>query len=116
MKMHSFQHYSHAVEMTVHDSWITAKVKSALALADPTLGLHINVKTYAGRVILGGRVNSHKERDHAISLVRAVQGVAEIDASDLLTHVFKPGTFPEAPNAEENPETRPQSSTRLDDK
>ena len=116
MKMHSFQHYSHALEMTVHDSWLTTKVKSALAMADPTLGLHINVKTYAGRVILSGRVDTHKQCDQAIALARAVQGVAEIDASGLQTHVFKPGSFPEAPNAEESVENHAQSSEKLDDK
>ena len=45
MKNHSFQHYAHGLEMAVHDAWITAKVKSALAFSDPTLSLHINVKT-----------------------------------------------------------------------
>ncbi|MGV8918920.1 MAG: BON domain-containing protein [Pseudomonas sp.] len=115
MKVHSLQHYSHALELAVHDSWITGKVKSALALADPNLGLHINVKTLAGRVLLCGRVSTHKQREHAIALVRAVHGVAEIDASDLLTHVFKPGSFPDAPNAEEMRDNRPQSSSKSDD-
>jgi hypothetical protein len=51
MKIHSFQHYSHGLEMAVHDAWITAKVKSTLAFSDPTLGLHINVKTHAGIMV-----------------------------------------------------------------
>jgi len=34
----------------------------------------------------------------------------------LQTHVFTPGSFPEAPNAEESTERRPQSSTKMDDK
>jgi hyperosmotically inducible protein len=116
MKLHSFQHYSHDLEMAVHDAWITTKVKSALAFSEPTLSLHINVKTYAGRVVLSGRVNTHKQCDQAIGLARSVHGVTEVDASDLQTHVFTPGSFPEAPNAEESTERRPQSSTKMDDK
>jgi len=114
MKIQSLRHYSHGLEMAVHDSWVTTKVKSALALAEPTLGLHINVKTYAGRVVLSGRVNTHRECEQAVALVRAVQGVTEIDASNLLTHVFTPGSFPEAPNAEESREERSSSAKRDD--
>ncbi|VVN77123.1 BON domain-containing protein [Pseudomonas fluorescens] len=116
MKNHSFQHYSHDLEMAVHDTWVTAKVKSALAFAEPALGLHINVKTHAGVVALSGRVNTHRQCEKAIGLARSVHGVAEVDASDLQTHVFTPGSFPEAPNAEESTESRSQSSTRMDDK
>lgn len=116
MKMHSFQHYSHDVEMTVHDTWITAKVKSTLAFSDPALGLHVNVKTHAGVVALSGRVNTHRQCEQAIGLARSVQGVAEVDASGLQTHVFTPGSFPEAPNAEESAERRTQSSEKTDDK
>ncbi|VVO28254.1 BON domain-containing protein [Pseudomonas fluorescens] len=116
MKNHSFQHYSHDLEMAVHDAWITTKVKSALAFSDPSLSLHINVKTHAGVVALSGRVNTHRECEKAIGLARSVHGVTEIDASDLQTHVFTPGSFPEAPNAEESTESRPQSSTKMDDK
>jgi hyperosmotically inducible protein len=88
MKIHSFQHYSHGLEMAVHDAWITAKVKSALAFSDPTLSLHINVKTHAGIVGLSGRVNTHRQCEQAMGLARSVHGVAEVDASDLQTHVF----------------------------
>jgi hyperosmotically inducible protein len=116
MKNHSFQHYSHGLETAVHDAWITTRVKSALALAKPTLGLQIHVKTLEGTVALSGRVNTHKQCEQAVALTRSVPGVVEIDARELLTHVFKPGSLPEAPNAEESPEIRPQSSTKLDDK
>lgn len=115
MKLHSFQHYSHGLEMAIHDAWITTKVKSALAFAEPTRGLHINVKTHAGRVALSGRLNTHKQCEQAVSLTRAVQGVVDIDASDLLTHMFRPGSTPEAPNAEESSEYPSPSSTKKDD-
>ena len=116
MKLHSLQHYSHNLELAVHDAWITAKVKSALSIAEPSLGLHVNVKTYAGKVVLSGRVNTHRQCDQAIALARGVHGVADVDTSDLQTHVFMPGSFPEAPNAEESTEKRPQSSSQGDDK
>lgn len=116
MKIHSLQHYSHNLELAVHDAWITTKVKSALSIADPSLSMHINVKTYAGKVVLSGRVNTHRQCDQATALARAVHGVAEVDSSDLQTHVFMPGHFPEAPNAEESAEKRTQSSSQSDDK
>ena len=116
MKLHSFQHYSHGLETVVHDTWITARVKSALALAETTLGLNVHVKTHAGTVALSGRVNTHKQCERAVALARSVPGVVEVDARDLLTHVFTPGSTQQPPNAEEAPESRPQSSTRIDDK
>lgn len=116
MKLHSFQHYSHDLEMTVHDAWITTKVKSALAFSELTRSQHINVKTHAGTVTLSGRVKTHKQCEQAIVLARSVHGVMEIDASDLQTHMFMPGSFPEAPNAEESTEYRPPSSAKTDDK
>ncbi|MHC8339607.1 BON domain-containing protein [Pseudomonas sp. HLT2-19-2] len=116
MKLHSFQHYSQDLERGVHDTWITARVKSALAMAEPSFGLQIHVKTHGSTVALSGRVNTHKQCEQAVALARSVQGVVEVDARDLLTHVFTPGTFPEPPNAEESAESRPQSSTKTDDK
>ncbi|PQP00701.1 MULTISPECIES: BON domain-containing protein [Pseudomonas] len=116
MKLHSFQRYSHGLETVVHDAWITTRVKSALALAEPNLGLNVHVKTHAGTVALSGRVNTHRQCEQAVALARTVPGVVNIDASELLTHVFTPGSFPEAPNAEESAERRPQSSAKTDDK
>ncbi|MCU1749116.1 BON domain-containing protein [Pseudomonas sp. 6D_7.1_Bac1] len=117
MKTHSFQHYSHNLGMTVHDAWITTRVKSALAFSEPTLSLHVNVKTHAGTVALSGRVNTHKDCERVVELARSVTGVNEIDAKDLQTHVFTPGHLPEAPNAEESAEYRPPSSVeKKDDK
>jgi hyperosmotically inducible protein len=110
MKLHSFQHYSHGLETVVHDAWTTARVKSALALAETTLGLNVHVKTHAGTVALSGRVNTHRQCEQAVALARSVPGVVNIDASELLTHVFTPGHSPEAPNAEETTERRPPSS------
>jgi hyperosmotically inducible protein len=85
-------------------------------MAEPSLGLQIHVKTHGGTVALSGRVNTHKQCEQAVALTRSVQGVVDVDARDLLTHVFRPGSIPEPPNAEEAPERRPPSSTRIDDK
>ncbi|MHC8394361.1 BON domain-containing protein [Pseudomonas sp. LB3P93] len=114
MKLHSFQHYSHDLEAVMHDTWITARVKSALALAKPSLGLQIHVKTLGSTVTLSGRVNTHKQCEQAVALARTVPGVVEIDARELLTHVFTPGSVPTAPNAEETVERRPSSSDQDD--
>ena len=116
MKLHSFQHYTHGLETGVHDTWITARVKSALTRAEPGLALHIHVKTHAGTVALSGRVNTHRQCEQAVGLARSVQGVVDVDASGLLTHVFTPGSIPGAPSGEESTEYRPPSSTRPDDK
>ncbi|WP_166361735.1 BON domain-containing protein [Pseudomonas akapageensis] len=116
MKNQSFQHYSHDLGMVFHDTWITAKVKSALALSEPTRNLHITVKTHAGRVTLSGRVTTHKQCEQAISRAHSVHGVIDVDASDLQTHMITPGSFPEAPDAEESREYRSQSSGKPDDK
>ncbi|MVV50817.1 BON domain-containing protein [Pseudomonas sp. PB120] len=112
MKLQSFQHYSHRLETAAHDAWITTRVKSALALGEPSLGLQIHVKTLAGTVFLSGRVNTHKQCEQAVALARTVPGVNEIDARELLTHVFTPGSIPTAPDAEESVERR---SDKLDD-
>ncbi|WP_349571945.1 BON domain-containing protein [Azotobacter salinestris] len=68
---------------TVHDAWITANVKSSLALARETRGQDIHVKTHAGEVFLSGLVDSHRQRNQALQLARAVHGVARVDGSDL---------------------------------
>ncbi|MCY1272976.1 BON domain protein [compost metagenome] len=116
MKTHSFQHYSHDLGMAIHDTWITTKVKSALALAEPTRRLNIHVKTHAGMVALSGRVNTHKQCEQAIGTARSVHGVTDIDSSDLQTYMVSPGSFPEAPNAEESAEDLSRSSGKMDDR
>lgn len=116
MKMHSFQHYSHDLGMAVHDAWITAKVKSTLAFSEQTRSEHINVKTHAGMVALSGRVNTHKQCEQAIGTARSVHGVTDIDSSDLQTYMVSPGSFPEAPNAEESAEDLSRSSGKMDDR
>jgi len=92
MKLHSFEHYSHDLAMVAHDTLLTAKVKSALTKAEPIFGLHIHVKTHGGEVLLSGMVDTHRQSEQAVELARSVQGVIDVDASGLRTHVFKPGS------------------------
>ncbi|KJZ40247.1 BON domain-containing protein [Pseudomonas sp. B21-040] len=107
MKLRSFEQYSHHLESVAHDAWLTTRVKSVLAMDDPTLGLQIHVKTHAGTVALSGRVTTHRQCEKVVALTRSVQGVVDVDARELLTHVFTPGSFPEPPDAEERSERRP---------
>ncbi|MDQ0124090.1 hyperosmotically inducible protein [Pseudomonas lini] len=116
MKRHSFEHYSHNLEMIAHDAWITTRVKSALTMAKSGLGLHIHVKTHAGTVVLSGRVDTHRQCEQAVALARSINGVVDVDASGLQTHVFTPGSVPGAPDAEERSEYRAPSSKKTDDK
>lgn len=95
MKTPSPSHTPHRLGATIHDAWITANVKSSLALAKGTRGHDIHVKTHGGEVFLSGTVNSHRQRNEALQLARAVHGVIRVDASELAISPF------EAPNAEE---------------
>ena len=63
---------------TVDDGIVTTKVKSAL-LADPAVkSFDIAVVTRKGEVQLSGFVDSQKQIDQAIALVRAVDGVQSV--------------------------------------
>ncbi|QXI26075.1 BON domain-containing protein [Pseudomonas vanderleydeniana] len=106
MKQPSLQHLSHDLGMAVHDTWTTARVKSALAMADSAQSLHIHVKTHAGTVTLSGRVMNHRQYEQVVERVRAVPGVLDIDAHELLTHVFMPSASMQPPSAEESAEYR----------
>lgn len=63
------------------DTAITAKVKTQL-IGDPTIsGFAISVKTFRGRVILSGFVNSQAQIDRAVALARGVSGVREVQSA-----------------------------------
>ena len=63
------------------DSAITAKVKTKL-LGDPTVsGFAVSVKTFRGRVVLSGFVNSQAQVDRTIALAREVPGVREVQSA-----------------------------------
>jgi osmotically-inducible protein OsmY len=63
------------------DSWLTAKVKTAI-LREPSLKVsQINVETYKGEVQLSGFVDSAESRDKAVALARSVEGVTSVQNS-----------------------------------
>jgi hyperosmotically inducible periplasmic protein len=62
----------------IDDAAITAQVKTAL-LQDPEVsGLDINVETFKGTVQLSGFANTERERQHAGTLARSVEGVQSV--------------------------------------
>ncbi|MNG41763.1 hypothetical protein D3C84_1311540 [compost metagenome] len=64
---------------------------------------------------MSGRVLTHRQCEQAIELARGVLGVMEVDARELLTNVFMPGSNMEAPDAEERHEYRSPLSGKKDD-
>lgn len=71
--------YSSAMNTTVEDEMITAKVKSSF-LADPMIkNLAISVETKKGEVQLSGFVESQMQADRAAQLARMVEGVKTVD-------------------------------------
>lgn len=101
MKIHSPSHTPHGLGATIHDTWITANVKSSLALARDTRGQDIHVKTHGGEVFLSGMVNSHRQRNEALQLARAVHGVVRVDATGLAVSLSATDRPFEASNSEE---------------
>ncbi len=60
------------------DTILAAKAKLELAENDSTNAIRINVEVRNGNVELSGFVNTYEERDAAVSLVAAVDGVGEV--------------------------------------
>ncbi len=60
------------------DTILAAKVKLELAKSDGTNVLKVNVEVRSAVVELSGFVNTYEERDAALSLVAAVDGVGEL--------------------------------------
>jgi hyperosmotically inducible periplasmic protein len=62
----------------ISDSWITAQVKATL-IEDPIVsGLSIHVETVDGRVYLQGIIKQPEQRQRAVMLTRAVDGVTDV--------------------------------------
>ena len=62
----------------VSDSYITTKVKAALAKDSDTKARDINVKTTNGVVSLSGTARSAAEKDKAEQDARAIKGVTDV--------------------------------------
>lgn len=70
---------STTVGTRIDDSVVTAKVKSAL-LVDPDINsFALKVETRKGRVQLSGFVENQAQLDRALTITRAVEGVASVD-------------------------------------
>jgi len=102
MKSHSSSHGHHGLGATLHNAWITAGVKSSLALAKATRSQGIHVKTHDGEVFLDGMVNSHQQRNEAIRLAGAIHGVVRVDATGLNVSLSASDRPFEAADAEEH--------------
>lgn len=66
------------------DTWITAKVKSALLADTDVAGLEINVETVNGVVTLAGQVAEQAQIDEAIRLARGIEGVTDVQTTGLV--------------------------------
>ena len=60
------------------DTVLAAKVKLKLVDSDETSGGKINVEVRSGAVELSGFVSSYEERDAAVEIVSAINGVNEV--------------------------------------
>ena len=65
----------------VDDSWITMKIQSKFFLDDEVRARNIDVDTKDGMVTLKGAVESEGERQHALSIARATDGVTMVHDS-----------------------------------
>ena len=65
------------------DTWITTKVKAELLTTGNVPGMEIKVETVNGVVMLSGMVNSAAEKDRAVTVAGGIQGVKQVDASNL---------------------------------
>jgi hyperosmotically inducible protein len=70
-------------DQPVDDTWITTKVKASLLADDETAGTRIEVETNNGVVALSGNVESQAEIDAAKRIVGGIEGVVDVDTSDL---------------------------------
>ena len=60
------------------DSWITTKVKTALAADKQVKSAEVNVETFKGAVQLSGFVSSQTVMNQAIHVARGVEGVTSV--------------------------------------
>ena len=66
------------VDNQISDAWITTKVQSKYYLDTDVKGLAIDVTTNGGVVTLTGKVSSAAERQKALALAKATDGVKQV--------------------------------------
>ena len=78
-------HADHAgdSDQPVDDTWITTKVKSSLLADSDVAGLDVSVETVNGVVRLSGDVESQAQIDRAVEIARDIEGVTNVESSDL---------------------------------
>lgn len=74
---------TNAVEKSVSDSWITAKVKSEILANSASKGLKVNVTTKGGVVALKGKLPTQDAADLVKTIAQNVKGVQSVDTSGL---------------------------------
>ena len=62
----------------VTDSWITTKVKTALAADKQVKATEVNVETFKGVVQLSGFVSSNAAMNQAVYLTQGIKGVTSV--------------------------------------
>ena len=62
----------------ITDSWITTKVKAALAEDRQVKATEVNVETFKGVVQLSGFVVSNEAMNQAVYVARGIQGVTSV--------------------------------------
>lgn len=67
------------------ETWILSKVKSKLATSGALDGQDIDVEVDCGVARLRGQAHTCAQRDEAVRLARATEGVDRVEASDLDT-------------------------------
>ncbi len=60
------------------DTWITTKVKSALAADKQVKSTEVNVETFKGRVQLSGFVSSDAAMNQAVVVAQGIKGVTSV--------------------------------------
>ncbi len=63
----------------IDDSTITAHVKAKLLDDNVTRGLAVSVKTFEGEVTLTGAVDTNLQREKAVEIALAVEGVKKVN-------------------------------------
>lgn len=70
-------------DQPINDTWITTKVKSSLLADSDVAGLDVSVETVNGVVRLSGDVESQAQIDRAVEIARDIEGVTNVESSDL---------------------------------
>lgn len=77
----------------MHDRVLTTKVKAALLSEPDVANVNIDVQTFTGTVMLSGAVSSGNQAWRVVDIVRAVDGVSNVQIKLTVKRVIKPRSF-----------------------